>query len=389
MRRSLLSRAYRGLNWRLRQVIAAPSRLAGDLFATSYYDIVLSRRRTTMIGRVPPTPRVAIVLAFPRLGLKPSHISTLRYLVAKGYSPVVVSNLPLNQADRCAVLDTCWKLIERPNFGYDFGGYRDGVLSLGSDLSSFERLVFLNDSCWFPLPGGADWLDNVVALGVDFAGAASNYGVTPNKPGAYEASKWNYRADNKGFHYCSFALCVSGALLRDPGFFRFWKRFRLTNNKIEVVRRGEMGLTQWVLWNGFSHGATLDSRRLDVELDACSLARIREILQELIIPEEAELRAAKADLLARYDASEDWRRTAVDFILIAVAQTGISYVLPEYTVREKGFPFLKKSPLWLDKAAAESTLRIARSLDGADGHMILAEAKELYAGKFPSVRPAG
>ncbi len=361
----------------MRQAVALPPKIVSYLFARSYYDLVLSRRAKTHVGSIPPTPRIAIVLIFPRAGVKSSHLTTLGYLASKGYAPIVVSNLPLQDADRNAVLERSWRLIERPNFGYDFGGYRDGILFLGQDLQSLERLVLLNDSCWFPLPGASDWLDDAAALGVEFAGAASNHGITPQRPGNYTLSSWSYRSDRPDFHYCSFALCISGRLLRDARFHRFWKRFRLTNDKYQVVRRGEVGLTQWVLKHAFSHGSTLDITHLDAELDRCSLERIREIARELVIPEEAELRAAKRALLARDDSSEAWRKEAVRFILTAVAQTGVSYALPEFTVREKRFPFLKKSPLWLDKESAESTLRIARSLGGPEGDMIVADALEL------------
>ena len=377
MSMSLLSKIRRKLAWELRQTIAAPARLANFLFANSYHDLILSRRRKTTDGDVRRTSRIAIVLIFPRFGVEPSHVRTLRYLVEKGYAPVVVSNIHLSDLDRITVTKTCWRLIERPNFGYDFGGYRDGILSLGDDLGQLERLVLLNDSCWFPLPASSDWLDDAAALNVDFAGAASNYGVTPQKVGCYEYPVWSYRSDNPDFHYCSFALLISGALLHDPRFRRFWKRFPLSNDKYQVIRRGEVGLTQWVLRHGFSHGSTLDITHLDAELNTCSVTRLLRIVQQLIIPEEAELRIAKSSLVARYDASENWRKDAVGFILTAVAQTGVAYVLPEYTVRDRGFPFLKKSPLWLDEDSAESTLEIARGLDGAEGAQILAEAREL------------
>ena len=365
------------LRWRWKRAMALPPKIIRRLFATLYYDHVLSRRTRTHAGKIPWSPQAAVFLIFPRTGLTPSHLATLRYLGVKGYAPVVVSNIPLGEEDRASVLDLCHRLIERPNFGYDFGGYRDGILSLEDDFERLDSLVLLNDSCWFPLPGTSDWFEDARALGVDFAGAASNYGMVPQPPGAYAFDAWAYRSDNPHFHYCSFALRISQRLLRDPGFQRFWTNFSLTNDKVEVVQRGEVGLSQWVLRNGFSHASTLDIARFDADLASLAVERIREIAQDLVIPEERELREAKAELLSRYDASEAWRTEAVRFILLTVAQTGASYALPEFTVRDKRFPFLKKSPLWLDRDAAESTLRIARSLKGADGVAILAEAESL------------
>ncbi len=37
--------------------------------------------------------------------------------------------------------------------------------------------MLLNDSCWFPLPGSKDWLTLAETSGLDYFGAASNYGI--------------------------------------------------------------------------------------------------------------------------------------------------------------------------------------------------------------------
>lgn len=370
-------KVWNSLRWRFARAAALPTKIAGLLFAGIYNDLLLARRRRTNVGNIPAALRVAVFVIYPQAGLQASHLATLRYLVAKGYAPFVISNLPLHEDDRQKVLSTCWQLLERPNFGYDFGAYRDGILALGESLESLERLVLINDSCWFPLPGASDWLDDAEALGVEFAGAASNYGMMTQRAGTYVFSPWDYRSDRPQFHYCSFALCVSGRLLNDPRFRRFWSSFRLTSDKIAVVQRGEVGLTQWVLRHGFSHASTLDVTRLDAELDQLPLQRIRLLMRELVIPEEVELRQEKRALLGRDDGSEAWRMDAVRFILLAIAQTGASYVLPEFTVKEKGFPFLKKSPVRLEKDSSDSTLRIARELAGPEGQIILAEALEL------------
>lgn len=381
---SFARRAKRRLYWEAQRLAAWPSHLIKYFLATPYYDRVVSRGRQTFDGHVGASARVAIVLIFPRQGLKPSHLRTLSYFAEKGYAPLVVSNLPLVEADRKAVLNHCWRLIERPNFGYDFGGLRDGILSLGQELDRLERLVLVNDSCWFPLPGASDWIDDVDALGVDFAGAACNYGIAGPEAEHYRSISWAYRPTLPHFHYCSFALSFSRTLLRDPRFRNYWQRLRLTNDKRLVVQRGEVGLTQWILKNGFSHGATLDISRLDADLESCAIERIQQITRELIIPEDPRLRAVKASVLDRYDGSESWRRDAVRFILTTVAATGVSYALPEFTVQEKRFPFLKKSPLWLDDEGAGSTLRIVSRLGGTAGAEIRAEAEELQGQRTPS-----
>lgn len=338
---------------------------------TRYYDAVLSRRRRTHLGVHPARPRVAIYLIFPRAGLMASHLRTLNYLVQKDIAPLIVSNLPLTERDRSLALEHCWMLIERPNFGYDFGGYRDGVLALSDKISKLDRLFLMNDSCWFPVPHCEDWIDQVDVLGVDFAGAVSNFGVAPTAD--YRQCIWHYVTTRPDFHYCSFALAISSRLLQDARFLAYWERLPLTNDKFMVVRQGEVALSQLVLKLGYSHGATLDIRRFDQELRSLTAGEIRDILAGLVIPEDGRLRADKDAKLSAFDGSEAWRHDAIQFVLGAVANTGAAYALPDYMVHTKRFAFLKKSPMWLDDNGAETTLRTISKL-GEDGLDILAEA---------------
>jgi len=56
-----------------------------------------------------------------------------------------------------------WRVIERPNFGYDFGGYRDGILLLEAWGIAPERLLILNDSIWMPLAPNSTLIDRFEA----------------------------------------------------------------------------------------------------------------------------------------------------------------------------------------------------------------------------------
>ncbi len=93
----------------------------------------------------------ALVLCWQPRGLAPSFLDMLDHLVTCGYAPFVVSNAPLSSADRQSLHPRIWRAVERPNFGYDFGGYRDGLFLLRRWGIRPDRLVILNDSIWFPL----------------------------------------------------------------------------------------------------------------------------------------------------------------------------------------------------------------------------------------------
>jgi hypothetical protein len=152
----------------------------------------------------------------------------------------------------------------------------------------------------------------------------------------------------------------------------------ISGSKGRTVRRGEIGLTQWVIRHGYAHEVTLALKHLDTELAYLPDERIRLILKRLIIPEDPRLLDTKRVVLAKaaQDAA-DWRQHAENFILTAVARQGVSYALPEYTLKELGFQFLKKSPTWLNRESSDTTLEIASELEGPFAETIISEIETL------------
>ncbi len=342
-----------------KQVREIPEDLINYFFATRRYDRTRLDKIRMFDGKLPKSDRIAIFLIFPKTGLLQSHLHTLEYFRSKGYATLVVSNLPLSESDRKRLAENCWQIMERPNFGYDFGGYRDGVLHLSEDLQVLERLVFINDSVWFPLPGSRDWLDDVEALDVDFAGAASNFGTPRPQLEKFRSTNWSYSTKHRNFHICSFAICVNSIVLQHFGFLKFWRELRLTDDKQRTVRRGEIGFTQWALRNAFNVGTTLDVTNLDCELAALSETSLRDYASKLIIPEYPKLTQLWQNLTKD---PETPRNDVEKLILLAVSLQGSSYSLAAYSIDAKGFPFLKKSPLKLSKQGQKNTLSIIRKL---------------------------
>lgn len=362
-----------------------PGRLGSYFLSARYYDLFLAPQIVRTAGAVPASGKVAIYLIYPDLGLQASHLEGLKYLRSKGYATVVVSNLALSPPEREQLLPFCHICIERPNFGYDFGGYRDGVLTVMAEMPDPERLLLINDSTWFPLPGCSDWLEECEGLEVDLAAAASNYGIARVDPAKYNEIKWNYVTTHRNFHFCSFALLFSRRVLSDPDFSWFWRKFPLSNHKRRTVRRGEIGLSQWILAKGFTHGIPWNVASLRDDLAGLSDARLQEVAENLIIPEDPRMLEVKHGVLA----AAPGRQELVNLVLTCVARQGSSYALADFAINERGFPFLKKSPAWLGKEASDITLRLAGALPGPQGAMILAEARGLRAAKAQFNEPDG
>jgi len=356
----------------LRQLAAVPAVVGEYLLATRRHDRDMRPAQVRTAGAVARTDKAAVYVVFPRHGVRAGHAESLRYIASRGYSPVTVSNLPLDPADRTALAELSTVLIERSNFGYDFGAYREGVLSLADDLPRLRRLVLLNDSCWFPLPGSRDWLTLAEESGLDYAGAASNYAIDPPDVARFESIEWRQDKRRRSFHYCSFAISLSSALISDPDFLRFWRGFRLSDVKSRTVRRGEIGLTQWAIRRGHRHGSVFDVDHLDRDLARLDDAALRRHVSQVIIPEHTVLRDMFATILADDLAGKVPRRTLEKLFLMAVARQGMAYTIPAYLHETAGYPFLKKSPVRLDTVARQKTIRFVEGF-GADGAEMLAE----------------
>ena len=114
----------------IKQLVFLPKNIGNFLFGTFYYDIFLAKSKKQYSGSLSLKNRTVIFLIFPEAGITNSHLRTLKYFIKNNYSPIVISNLPLIESDRSEILKNCCSLIERKNFGYDFGGYRDAILHL-------------------------------------------------------------------------------------------------------------------------------------------------------------------------------------------------------------------------------------------------------------------
>lgn len=319
--------------------------------------------------------KVAIYVIFPKTDVLESHKVALKYFSENGYSPVVVSNTPLKRKDRQDLLSLSSLVIERPNYGYDFGAYRDGILAVTERFPAMEHLALFNDSVWFPLPDSMNWLTEAEALGKDYVGAASNYGLIRPKPEEFANFRLNYSTDRYNFHYCSFALLLSGRVIRSREFQKFWKRYPLTNDKKWTVKFGEIGLSKFIIRSGYTHATTTDLVEIHSYMQSLSDEELRELVWQTVIPEKPKLKAVR-HRLSREHLSRD---EAISFVLTSFALQGMAYAHPQLLHQCQGYSFLKKSPLWLDGEAAEATLLFIDRLDDPFGAIMREEADMLRA----------
>ena len=363
-----------------RQIFYLPKNLLNFFFGTPFYDFYLSRQKKEYPGEIPLRNNIVIFLIFPEKGLKPSHLSTLNYFVNKKYSPLVISNCVLSAEDKKKIKRNSWFLIERKNYGYDFGGYRDGVLFLKDKLFKINNMILLNDSAWFPISKNSDFLNFIETANLDFIGATSHYGferlrLPKNREGLRSKIKFNTK--KRRFHYASYVLAFSKNILSDQNFFRFWKNLRLSGTKNIVVRRGEVGLTQWVINKGiYSHGSYIDSGKLEKIFNSLSKQELLKITQETIVENISLKKFIGSFSEDLEDLSKD---ELVSFLLIIVSRQIIVFSLANFLIKKMNFPFLKKMLFKLDKECSKKTFQIVKDLDDEVQEEILSEIKDTPA----------
>lgn len=385
--------------WKIKREIKRIARNSQDftiemirkVYFRRYYDYVKNKEIKKTVGAIPLGKEVAIYLIFPSKGLMDSHIYMLSELLDAGISTIVVSNIALEVLEREKILQYAARIIERPNTGYDFGGYRDGILEISDHLSQLERVWLFNDSVWL-LPQGSSWFSQARSLNKDFVAATSSFSVFLKSglrikqvaPSNYKSINWRHQPYNFNFHYASYALCIGSSILKDSRFLAYWKNLEIRNDKKRTVRRGEIGLTQWVLKNRYSHAATHEIDLLDEELKALNNYELDHAAREVILLDDPQMVPIKKKVLETDVRSAEGRRERIGLILTATARRGSAYALALYNLRRHHFPFLKKSPLWLSVERPSEIWRFISSLGEEESLHIAFEAKMLVADRTPS-----
>lgn len=211
---------------RLGKQVRSIAGLVAARFRRISYDRSGRQTARETAGNQPLRPDLAILLIYQPDGLLPSTLWQLDQLIQRGVTPIVVCNHPLREADREQLQPLTHLILERPNVGYDFGGYRDGVLLVLDRGFAPERLFVLNDSVWFPLNADCTLIDDARAAPADLFGIY-----------------YNTKARQKRRHHLqSYFYRFNTTVLRDPRFGHFWRTMPLYRDKLHVIRECEVKL---------------------------------------------------------------------------------------------------------------------------------------------------
>lgn len=314
-----------------RLVLSLPGRLR-EVPRRVQHDADFPRNLRIEEGVLPAGPRIAVFVLFQPAGIAPSVGMTCDWLIAAGFVPLIVSNAPLSATDRAALAGRCWRVVERPNFGYDFGAYRDGLRLIREDAPGAERVILMNDSVWCPVDDDG-WLARMEALGADLSGLLQDEKVAHDRKGGTPTDQR---------HIESYFLMIGPGLLHAPAFRAFWDSYQQTDFKPHTIKRGELGFSRLMQAAGFTVQALT---RRSIFLERLQTATAEELHETLSYAsyDDAALQRENAALLAAFAPDDGWKTRAFDHIRRCANRRRFNSCFPLANGRVFGTMFLKKS----------------------------------------------
>ena len=137
--------------------------------------------------------------------------------------------------------------ISRPNKGYDFCSWKEGIELLG-DSQQFDEIICCNDSVYGPLFDLAPVLESSCLAGVDLWGMVHSVQGTKQR-----------KARESSNHLQSWFFGMRRNLIHSPVFDSFWKSITPLDKKNDVINAYEIGMTEKFREAGFRIGAIYDS----------------------------------------------------------------------------------------------------------------------------------
>jgi len=171
--------------------------------------------------------KFCVLLLYQKYDIQSNILNLLRVLKEKNINVLIVSNLKINKDNARLLEPYSYRIIERKNYGRDFGGYRCGILKVLNDNKP-KRLIILNDSIFYQTRG----LDNFVAE------------MSENIDKEFIAATENFEFDHHGG---SFALSFGKNLINDKRFVSYWRNYRNSEFRPKVIKKGELGLSSLII----------------------------------------------------------------------------------------------------------------------------------------------
>jgi hypothetical protein len=228
--------------WKIKRELMRPmkqlggvGRVAAGRLTRIRYDAFERQKSQVTPGDIAASQNMVVYLIYQPNGFHASLDLTLEHFNEKGLSTIVVCNHALSDEQRAQLKPKVHLVIERPNIGYDFGGYRDGILTVFKVAPMIENLFVVNDSVWFPLSRNCTLIETALSAPADA------YGVFLNTRTHRDAH----------LHIQSYFYRFNVNVVRTRAFRRMWKKMSLYQNRADVISQLEVKTTGNILEMGF------------------------------------------------------------------------------------------------------------------------------------------
>lgn len=142
---------------------------------------------------------------------------------------IFVTVSAISEEDSEKLKDLGIEVIQRENIGYDFYSYKIGIERL--DLNQYDEVIICNDSVFGPLYSLKSIFDQMEKKQCDF------WGITDSIQLAY--------------HIQSYFLVFNKSIIVSTIFSQFWDEIAILDDKSEIIRRYEVGLSQLLVSHGY------------------------------------------------------------------------------------------------------------------------------------------
>lgn len=145
---------------------------------------------------------------------------------------VFVSTAALPETELEKVRPYCRIVCLKANKGLDFGMWKHGLLLV--HLNEWDELILLNSSVYGPVFPLQEAFDTMIGDACDFWGMTENY--EPER------------------HLQSYFIVFRKPVIQSALFTAFWDSVLEYGSKNQIIRSYEVGLSRWLLENGFRMG---------------------------------------------------------------------------------------------------------------------------------------
>jgi hypothetical protein len=190
--------------------------------------------------------RLAIFIHWSKSDRISNHDQNLIHCLASEFDQVLVVCNRNGTSNRNQPIidnpDNKIQIIERVNEGYDFGGYKDGMLLIREFSDAFSEVLLINNSIFLLKSSLTELMQDVRDIEFDVTSITSSTEET--------------------FHLQSYFLHFKKRTLRDSGIWDWFSQLETNSNKRATVTSLEIPFSAQMNVLGFTCGAIWNSQQL-------------------------------------------------------------------------------------------------------------------------------